>query len=148
MVNLDDAGYWNSPEQCLAAEEIRSMIGLLAKAHAELEELKETCINHVQIQNALLAERDAALADVEYLQKCVISHEKDKCSAQESFGYCFTENQKLYAVLREAKSALLLTQEGSEFAACLPDEWSFAADKDNEQMKQAIATINKVLGEE
>ena len=31
VVNLDDAGYWNSPEQCNAADEIRSLIGLLAK---------------------------------------------------------------------------------------------------------------------
>ena len=52
---------------------------------------------------------------------------------------------ELEAALREAKSALLLTQEGSEFAACLPDEWSYAADKDNEQMKEAIAKIDEVL---
>ena len=52
---------------------------------------------------------------------------------------------ELEAALREAKSALLLTQEGSEFAACLPDEWSYAADKDNEQIKEALAKINEVL---
>ena len=55
------------------------------------------------------------------------------------------ENEQLKSALREAKSALLLTQEGSEFAACLPDEWSYAADKDNEQIKEALAKINEVL---
>ena len=27
IVNLDDAGYWDSPTQCYAADEIRSLIG-------------------------------------------------------------------------------------------------------------------------
>ena len=137
VVNLDDAGYWNSPEQCLAADEIRSLIGLLAKAHAELDELKETCISHAQIQNALLAERDAALADVEYLQECVISHEKDKCSAQESFGDCFTENQKLYAVLREAKEAL---ENGKIYQQDTGSHYDLFI-----RTQRAITTINKVL---
>ena len=49
------------------------------------------------------------------------------------------------AVLRECREALVLTQDGSEFAACLPDEWSFAADKDWNQMKEAIAKIDEGL---
>lgn len=52
---------------------------------------------------------------------------------------------ELEALLRECREALVLTQDGSEFAACLPDEWSFAADKDWHQMQEAIAKIDEVL---
>lgn len=42
-------------------------------------------------------------ADVEYLEKCVRSHDNDKRSAQESFGKCFSENQKLHKEVAELR---------------------------------------------
>lgn len=130
MVNLDDAGYWNSPEQCLAADEIRSLIGLLAKAHAECDELKETCISHAQIQNALLAERDAALDEVKTLSKN-IGEFADRTT---------NEIRSLRSALREAKEAL---ENGKIYQQDTGSHYDLFI-----RTQRAITMINKVLGEE
>jgi Arc/MetJ family transcription regulator len=50
------------------------------------------------------------------------------------------------ALLRQALEALLLTQEGSELYACMPEELTLAACKDLLEIGNAIAALRTRLG--
>ena len=51
-MNLIDAGYWTSPEQCEAADEIRQLQGKLAKAELQCEYMET-----IRRENALYFEK-------------------------------------------------------------------------------------------
>ena len=92
IVNLDDAGYWDSPTQCYAADEIRSLIGRLVKVEAE---------------------RDAAL---EQVAKWVAANGPEgwidelRQEAKWRIATC-QENEQLKSALREAKEAMVPLKE-------------------------------------
>ena len=113
-------------------EQLRQRVAELEKERDDWQD--EALGSRINVET-LRAERDDAITNlrVEQIAHLSLTDLLEK------------ENEQLKSALREAKSALLLTQEGSEFAACLPDEWSYAADKDNEQIKEALAKINEVL---
>ena len=89
----------------------------------------------------LTAERYDALADVAYLERCVISHDKDRLSAQEAFGKCFSENQKLYKEITTLKSALELSDAIVAADTALINELK----SDVEQLRARVAELEGEL---
>ena len=96
-------------------------------------ETNEACANLVNLH-----------AEVTYLEKCVSSHEKDKCSAQESFGKCFTENQKLHKEIATLKSALMVAKAAlNDCEGALDECRDYPITYDT--ILEALAKINEVL---